>query len=173
MSVYESEFVQELREHRVAEIELPTIPGAFAGAGVFAYEFTLGFDSGFLRPAEDAIEIIGTASDGWTVVPNAQTPGQLKVVASGITELVDRGTLLNLRFDILRDITHQADVKVLGFRLNEEEGRAGTPGVGTRFGSSPSCFRFPSRDASVPDREFEKPCLACARAASSIGQLES
>jgi hypothetical protein len=82
----------------VTTITIPVAIGDVTGQGVTDYSFTITFDASKITPAATPFSTAGTLSSGMTVVPNANVPGQLTIVAAQVNPLAGSGTLINLIF---------------------------------------------------------------------------
>jgi hypothetical protein len=108
-----------------SEITIPVSIGDTTGKGIVAYDFTLVFDPNLMRPADTATDAFGTLSDGWSIIHNPQTPGRLRVTAFSTSELAGKGTLLNLRFEVLGENKRgTVELKWATLELNEGEVRS-------------------------------------------------
>jgi hypothetical protein len=104
-----------------SSLTVPIAVGDTTGKGVLAYDFTVMFDPNVLRPAVDPADTAGTLSNGWTVVHNTQTPGEIRVTAFGTAGLIGKGVLLNLRFETIGRTGSPLPVKLAAFQMNEED----------------------------------------------------
>jgi hypothetical protein len=73
-----------------------------ANKNIISYEFDLRYDPSVMRPQKDPVALAGTASRGFFVVSNIETPGILKVAAYGPMPLNEDGVLLNLKFELIK-----------------------------------------------------------------------
>lgn len=109
--------------------ELTSVPGTvvnvpveiqdLTGRGVMAYQFDLRFDPNVIEPSEIASDIVGTLSDRMNIVTNSPEPGLLKVAVYGITPIIGKGVLVNLRFSTIGDIGSSSKLLLGGLMLNE------------------------------------------------------
>jgi hypothetical protein len=134
-------------------VAIPVSIGDTTGKGIVAYDFTLEYDPSVMRPAAGAIDTAGTLSEGWTVVHNEAEPGRVKVTAFSTNDLVGKGVLLNLRFDVLQGGRFEADkLRWADLQLNEGE-------VPVRFSSennsktgTQSALSFDWRNPAIANR---------------------
>jgi hypothetical protein len=101
------------------ELIVPIRIGDTTGKGIVAYDFTLVFDPHVLKLADNPFDSLGTLSNGWSVIPNPNTPSELRVTAYSTAALSGSGALLNIRFNALPDIGGFTQVKVTRMELNE------------------------------------------------------
>jgi Tol biopolymer transport system component len=103
-----------------AGLTIPIYVGDANPGDLVAYDFTVAFDPALLAPTDDAVSTPGTLSDGWTVVTNAETRGEMRVVAFGTSALTGKGNLLNLSFQVADAARATTNLRFAAFRLNEQ-----------------------------------------------------
>ena len=106
------------------EITLPISIGDTTGRDVLAYDFTLTFDPNVMRPADMPLDADGTLSNGWTIIHNTRTPGEIRVTAFSTFALSGSGPLLNLRFVAVEKTRGRPRFTFKTLELNEGEVRA-------------------------------------------------
>jgi hypothetical protein len=95
--------------------------GETRGKGIVAYDFTLTYDPDALTPDLSTPWDAGTLSEGWSIVVNTATPGQIQVSAFSTSALAGAGTLVNLNFKAIRTGTVDTKLSWPVFQLNEGE----------------------------------------------------
>jgi hypothetical protein len=107
---------------RGSTVTVPLLVANTRGRGILAYDLELEFDPAVMRPAAvDSVGSAGTLSEGWTVVHNAETPGRIRVTGFSTGPLVGKGTLLNLRFEVIGENQVAGGLRWSSFQLNEGE----------------------------------------------------
>jgi murein DD-endopeptidase MepM/ murein hydrolase activator NlpD len=106
---------------RDSELTVPIRIGDTTGKGVLAYDFTIKFDQDVLSPADIPLDSAGTLSEGWTIVQNTRTPGEIRVTAFSMFEMSGKGTLVNLRFRTVGGSSKDGQLRLTALELNEGE----------------------------------------------------
>lgn len=70
-------------------------------AGVTSYQFDVRYDPAVVEPADVAVELAGTLSQGMNFAANAPEPGLLKVTVYGVMPVYGDGIYVNLRLNTL------------------------------------------------------------------------
>ncbi len=104
-------------------IEIPVHVGDLTGKGVISYQFTVKFDTPqAIVAVQNALITTGTLSDqnGWSVIANSDTAGQITIGGFGATPLTGSGALVILAADIDSNATdgQTADLTFSSFLFN-------------------------------------------------------
>jgi hypothetical protein len=76
-----------------------------------------------IQPADNGVDVKGTASRGLSVVTNANEPGLLRVVVYGAFPIDEDGVLLNLRFTAVGVAGSVSPISFERLMFNEGEPR--------------------------------------------------
>lgn len=80
------------------EITVPVNVQGAVGKDIISYEFNLRYDPAVMQPAENPVDVAGTASRGLFAIANPNESGLLRIVVYGPMPISENGLLLNLRF---------------------------------------------------------------------------
>ena len=80
---------------------VPVFVDNAANKNIISYEFDLRYDPSVVQPQKNPISVNGTASRGFFVLSNIETPGLLRIAAYGPMPLTENGILLNLNFELV------------------------------------------------------------------------
>lgn len=108
---------------RNARVTLPITVGNTTGRSIIAFDATITYDAAVLRAT--GVTAAGL-SQGWTVVANLNTPGQIKIAAFNATALSGSGTLLNLAFTVAGTACAESALTIASFVFNEGDPAATT-----------------------------------------------
>jgi len=99
------------------------------GLGVISFQFTLVYDPTIVLAVD--VNTFGTVLDvsGWSVMPNLNTPGEIRVIGWGVDPLAGSGDFISLLFEVLNP-SGFTDLTATEFLFN-----AGTPTVTVVDGS--------------------------------------
>jgi hypothetical protein len=89
------------------------------GKGVTSYQFDIEYDPAVLTPVVSAASVLGTASDGLTVVSNSPESGLLKVAVFGALPVNGDGVYVNLRFTTIGEAGSASPLTIREFRFND------------------------------------------------------
>lgn len=111
--------IPEVSAVRGAGVTVPINISDSTGKGILSYEFDLSYDPAVLEIADNATDTVQTLSDGRFVTVNTTTPGMIKVVVFGASEISGEGALLNLRFNAVGDVGSTTALTWENFNFNE------------------------------------------------------
>jgi hypothetical protein len=94
------------------------------GSALLGYEFQLQYNPAVLQSI--GLSTTNTASAGWQVIANSDTPGRLRVAGYGTSPLSGDGVLLNLRFQVTQTVNLTSALTFGYFRWNEGQPTAAT-----------------------------------------------
>ncbi len=97
----------------------PVTVSDLTGKGVIAYDAVIDFDPAVLRPQSTPVDTAGTISTAMAITTNANLPGQIRISAFGPQPLSGAGALLNLRFDVIGNVSACSDLSWSLIRFNE------------------------------------------------------
>ncbi len=80
------------------QIMVPVSVQGLNEKNIIAYEFDLRYDPSVIQPLANAVDTVGTISNGLKSAVNASEPGLLRVVMYGPMAISAKGILLNLKF---------------------------------------------------------------------------
>jgi hypothetical protein len=98
------------------------VPLRIEGLGdrmVGSYQFDIKYDPAVIEPVVPAVDLSGTASEGFGFAANSPEAGILKVVAYGPIPVFNDGIYLYLRFRPVGQVWSVTPLTITDFRMNE------------------------------------------------------
>jgi len=136
-------------------IELPIKVNDVTGLNITAFSFTLSFDATFLTVTSASVE--GTLSQGYSLVTNNATSGELSVAAAGAIPLTGQGVLIKIGFKVSETMTNSTTIHFSNFIFNEGQPEALTHDGVIHFHSENVITVTIARTLASPDSLIEVP----------------
>jgi len=102
-----------------SEIVIPVRAGDTTGKGVISYQFELRYDPNVLAVGKTPCIAADTLSSTMTVTCNSEEPGIVRVAVFGVNDMLGKGELLRLKFNVTGEANSFSNLELVGFKFNE------------------------------------------------------
>ncbi|MBK6751907.1 MAG: carboxypeptidase regulatory-like domain-containing protein [Acidobacteria bacterium] len=110
--------ITSMEAEKGREVIVPFRIDNLGGKSVGSYQFDIEFDPTVIEPVTTAADVMGTQSEGLTVISNSPEAGLLKVAAYGALPASGDGVYVNLKFRTLGAVGSTTQVTIKEFMFN-------------------------------------------------------